>query len=446
LGENETPLPGKGMIIKQEGVIIMSELKKCYEMEALVPKFPYMPKDEWQGRIKKAKGLMADKGIDALLLFNRKNQVYYFGWVKPYPYVYPAAGIVPRDGPVTFCTEVLGINNLELKGYAERAVGFRGDPRAPTPIAAEPVEAIAELLKDLGLGKGTIAVDKGEFSWWDTFTLAEWEKLTSLLPEVKWVDAMTTIVWSQRNIKSLWEQGVIRKLMYATAKGYMKGVEVALPGINEKDVFRAMVDVWFDEGIIDSIYDMRVLQTSRNIATSFYEDHILEEGDYIFLDGGPSYKEYMADMQRQIWIGSPDKLEKLYPGFRKWVAAAEVAHIEIEDIIKPGTTLGELWQKGHEVLVRYLGKEYWDVIRSPRWIGWVGHNQGLYYHEPPYVVEGEPAELKPGMVVCVELPALDLEKRVWINMPENVYLITEKGFEPLTDMLGPNGVYIKYRV
>lgn len=423
----------------------MSELKKCYEIGALSPEWPYMPKDEWQGRIKKAKSLMKDNDIDAMLLFNRKNQVYYFGWVKPYPYVYPAAGIVPKDGPSTFFTEVLGINNLALKGYAEKAVGFRGDPRAPTPSAPVPIDALAELLKDMGLEKGTIAVDKGQFSWWDTLTLAEWEKLTSYLPKVKWVDAMDTIVWAQRTLKSPWEQDVIRKLMYATAKGYMKGVQVALPGVNEKDVFYAMMDVWMkEERIIDSIYDMRVLQTSRNVATAFYEDHILKEGDYIFLDGGPSYKEYMADMQRQIWIGHPDKLEEMYPGFRKWVAAAEVAHIEIEGFLKPGTPMGELWQKGHEVLVRYLGDWYWDVIRSNRYIGWVGHCQGLYYHEPPYVVENETAELKAGMVMCLELPALNLEKKVWINMPENVYLITEDGFEPLTDMLGPNGVYIKY--
>jgi Xaa-Pro aminopeptidase len=204
----------------------MSELKKCHESEALSPKFPYMPQNEWEGRIKKAKGLMQDKRIDALLLFNRKNQVYYFGWVKPYPYVYPAAGIVPREGPVTLFTEVLGTNTLELKGYAERAVGFRGDTRAPTPTAAEPVEAMAELIRDLGLGKGTIAVDKGAFSWWSTFTLGEWEKLISLLPEVKWVDAMDTVVWPQRLIKTPWEQNVIRKLMYVTAKGYLKGVYV----------------------------------------------------------------------------------------------------------------------------------------------------------------------------------------------------------------------------
>jgi len=424
---------------------LSSELKKCYEMKVLSPKFPYMPRDEWESRIKKARELMKEKGIDALLLLNRKNQVYYFGFTKPYPYVYPAVGILPREGPATFFTEVLGINYLELKGYAERAVGFRGDPRAPTPVAPVPVEALIELIKDLGLEKGTIAVEKGPFGWWSyNFTLGDWEKLVRALPNVKWVDAMETVVWPQRMIKTPWEQGVMRKLAYATAKGYLKAVEVAAPGVNEKQVFYAMLEVWMKEGIIDSIYEMYVLQTSRNIATSFYEDHVLQEGDYIFLDGGPSYKEYQIDMQRIIWIGSPTKLEEKFPGFRKWAAAAEIAHIEIEDMLKPGTKLGDIWLKGHEVLVKHLGDWYWKVIRSPKWIGWVGHNQGLYLHEPPYIVEGETAELKPGMVVCVELPAFDLEKRVFINMPENIYLITDKGFEPLTDLLGPNGIYIKY--
>lgn len=357
--------------------------------------------------------------------------------------MYPAAGIVPREGPTTFYTEVLGINALELKGYAERSVGFRGDTRAPTPTAPEPIEALAELIKDLGLEKGTIAVDKGPFSWWKTFTLEEWEKLTKELPNVNIVDAMNNIVWPQRKIKTPWEQDVIRKLDYATAKGYMKGMQVAEPGVNEKEVFRTMMDTWLDEGIVDSIYEMNVLQTSRNFATSFYEDHILEEGDYIFLDGGPSYKEYMSDIQRMIWMGTRKELEEKYPDFQKYVNAAEIATLEFEKILEPGVTMGELWQKGHEVLTDRLGDEYWDVIRSPEYIGWSGHCQGLYYHEPPYMVEGSEEELEPGMVVCCEFPALSLEEGVWFNMPENTYLITETGFECLTDMLGPNGVYLK---
>jgi len=415
----------------------MTELKKCYERKMLSPEFPYMPKAEWEGRIKKAKKIMADKGVDALFLLNRKNWTYYFGWVKPYPYVYPAAGIVPKDGPATFITEVLGINSLELKGYAERAIGFRGDTKAPTPVSPDPVVAMADLIKDLDLENGTIGVELGPFGWWTGFTQAEWENLKKQLPKVKWVDAQETVVWPQRMIKTQWEQDTMRRMYQVACRGYLKAIEFARPGVNEKDVFKAMMEVWLNEGIIDSIYSMSVLQTSRNIATSFYEDHILKQGDYIFLDGGPSYKEYEVDCQRQIWIGDPGDEA------RKWAYSAEIAHIEVEDLIKPGTKMGALWQKGHEVIARYLGKSIWQDIRSPQWIGWVGHSVGLGLHEPPYIVEGAPEELQPGMVINLEFPAFSVKKRVFYNMPENTYIITKNGFENLTLDLGPYGIYIK---
>lgn len=423
----------------------MEDLKKCVETEALSPQFPYMPKNEWEGRVKKAKGLMEEKGIDALLLFGRKSQVYYFGYVKPYPFQFPGAGIVPREGPTTFITEILGTNTLQLKGYAERALKYRGDTRAPTPIAPDPVKALAELIEDLGLANKKIAVDKGPFSWWGmNFTLGEWEMLSKLLPKVKWADAMEEVVLPQTNIKTRWEQDVMRKLAYTVAKGYSKAISVAAPGVNEKDVWHAMLNEWIKEGIVDSIWETYTVQTSRNVATSFYEDHVLEPGDYIFMDCGPSYKEYQCDCQRMIWIGSPSQLEQKFPGFKKKSYAAEQTHIEVEDMMKPGTELGDIWQKGHEILCKYLGEEYWKVIRSPSWIGWVGHNQGLYMHQPPYIVEGETSVLKPGQIVCIEFPVLDLEKGVFINMPEDIYLITERGHECLTEMLGPKGVYIKY--
>jgi Xaa-Pro aminopeptidase len=238
-------------------------------------------------------------------------------------------------------------------------------------------------------------------------------------------------------IKTPWEQDVLRKLYQATCRGYLKAVEMARAGVNEKKLFYTMMETWMEEGIIDSIYTMEVLQTSRNIATSFYEDHILEKGDYIFLDGGPSYKEYEADCQRQIWIGDVGREAS------KWAYAAEITHIEIEDLLKPGTKCGELWQKGHEVLARYLGDWIWKHIRSPQWIGWVGHSVGLQLHEPPYIVENGEEELEEGMVINLEYPAFDVEKRVFWNMPENTYIITKNGFENLTLDLGPNGIYVK---
>jgi Xaa-Pro aminopeptidase len=422
----------------------MSELSKCTQVEALNPKFPYMPEEEWQSRIDIVAKNMTENGVDALLILNRKNQVYYFGAIKPYPYVFPAVGIITARGESVIFSDTIGCGNYIQRGYAKRAVYFVGDSRAPTKWSPLPVDALSELIKDLGLESGVIGLEKSDFGWWDqNFTLNEYEKLQANLPKVTWRDSMKDIIWPQRMIKTEWEQDVIRKLMHVTALGYMKGMDKAMPGVNEKEVFYAMVEEWMKHGIIDSIYEMNVLQTSRGV-TSYYEDHVLEEGDYIFFDGGPSYKEYGADMQRQVWIGSPTALEKRYPGFRKFTHAAEIVHMEIEDYLKPGIPMGDLYTKSCELLVKQLGESYWEQIHHPNFIGWLGHSQGLYFHEPPYIVENETEVLKEGMIVCLELPAMEVAKGICYNMPEPVYLITESGFEPLTDALGPFGVYYKY--
>ena len=82
-----------------------TEYHKAYEGESLNPFFPYMPKEEWEGRISKARSLMAEKGLDALLILNREDSLYFFGQQKPYKMVFPYLGIIPREGPVTMISE-----------------------------------------------------------------------------------------------------------------------------------------------------------------------------------------------------------------------------------------------------------------------------------------------------------------------------------------------------
>lgn len=414
----------------------MSELKKCYERGELSPRFAYMPKEEWEGRIKKAREFMGEKNIDALFLLNELSWTYYFGLVKPFAFPWPTVAIVPKDGPTTIITEVLALNSFALKGYAERAIGYRGDPLAPTPTAPDPVTVIVELVKDMGLDSKTLGVEMGPFSWWQGLTMGEWEKLKSMVPRVKWVDGSESVIWRQRIKKTPWEIEVFRKLCKVTCKGYMKAIEMAAPGVNEYDLFKAMMKVWLDEGIIGSISKIKAAN-STNIAVGCYEDRILEEGDHIFFDLGASYKEYQADIQRQIWIGNPGR-EAM-----KWIYAAEIAGIEVEGLLKAGTKLGDIWQKGYEVLAKYLGDSIWKDIRSPGWISFIGHSIGLGEHEPPYIVENSPLMLEPGMIINIELAAPDFSKGEAWNMPEDTYLITEDGFECLTLGVGPKGVYIK---
>ena len=95
-----------------------------------------------------------------------------------------------------------------------------------------------------------------------------------------------------------------------------------------------------DLGIVDSMnYRLNVVHFSTSVSP--YRDRILKKGDFIVFDGGPSYKGYVADVQRMLHIGDPGK------EIRRLGRLAARAHEAVEDILKAGVTAGELWRVGY---------------------------------------------------------------------------------------------------
>ena len=65
-----------------------SEIKKSFKLQSLNPQYPYMPREEWESRIEKARGLMEEKGLDAMIILTNQNRLYFFGSAKSYKYGY----------------------------------------------------------------------------------------------------------------------------------------------------------------------------------------------------------------------------------------------------------------------------------------------------------------------------------------------------------------------
>jgi len=406
-----------------------TELSKAVERESLNPKFPYMPKEEWDSRIKMIRDLMEKNGLDAVMILNNQNSRYFFGSGKTYKNVYPAVGIIPNKGPATIIMESGDALVVDMEGYAERTIGYRGDTQAPTPTAPDPVMLVAEVLMDTDLGNATIGMEFGSFMWWDGINMNEWEQLKRQVPEAKFVDA-TDLIWEMRMIKSQWEVDVMRHLYRVTCKGYSQIIHNAKPGVNEMDLFYDAMKIWIDERIVDSTnYELNVLN-----AIQPYRDRVLKEGDWIMLDGGPSYKGYCADIQRFIHIGDPGK------GVLRAATLAYEGLMAAEEILKPGITAGEIWMTAFTTIGE-KDPDSWRKARSRRLVGWVGHGEGLNLHEPPYLVEGSDAIIREGMIIAVEVPSF--YERSFANMPEDTYLITKDGFEKLTMDLGPGDAYVK---
>lgn len=406
-----------------------SELQKTVQRESRKPEYPYMPVEEWEARIARARGEMEQSGLDALMILNGQNRLYFFGSTKTYRNLFPSVGIVPRKGQVTMINESADALVLNAEGYADWNIGYRGDPQAPTPTAPDPIAIIIEVMNELGLDGKTVGMEYGRGMWWDGLTMNEWETIRSAFPRTKFVDA-TPLIWNLRVIKSAWEAGVMRHLHKLTAQGYMEMIGKIGPGKNERELFYDLLRGWIDTGIVDSTnYTLSCIN-----AIQPYRDRILKQGDWMMLDGGPTYKGYCSDMQRFVHIGDPG------PEFGKFSRLACDGMWAAEEILKPGVTAGELWTAAYAVMAD-KDPLMWRRARSKRMVGWIGHGEGLNIHEPPYIVEGSEEVIREGMIIALEVPSYF--NNTFANMPEDTYLITADGYEKLSSDLGPLDTYVR---
>jgi Xaa-Pro aminopeptidase len=408
------------------------------EIKKEVP-FPYIPYGEYKSRIEKAKELMENQGIDGLLVFAPEDMLYYFGlgfvgqWER-YPYF--RGGIIPREGEPIFVGETLMIDTVDLESWVTNTKRFAGHPNPPTPQCPDPIPIFIDAVKEAGLANKTVGVEYKLYDL-DGVSLKDFERIKEGLRDAKLVDA-THMIMSQRAIKSKWEQNVMRQNAKATAKAYLKAIEFAEEGVTEREIYNIIIGSLLKEGVIESPWYNIVCTFASlgNFACFKFTDRKLKKGDIVLLDAGARYKGYIVDMQRTIHIGEPS------PEIRHLAKASKIAYEAALEILGPGVPVGDLWKIPCEA-IRKVDPKIARDWESEKYISWVGHSIGIRIHEPPILVKDGKEELKPGMIVTVEIPGMDIEKGIMGDMPEDMFLITENGYEWLTEPLGPPGLWIK---
>ena len=143
----------------------------------------------------------------------------------------------------------------------------------------------------------------------------------------------------------------------------------------------------------------------------------------ILVDFPVRYNGYMADQTRMFSIGDlPDKFHKAYAFCR------EVEQRTIEKA-RPGSSSKELYLLGTQMAQDsgydkgYLGLEGKKSV-------FVGHGLGLEVNEFPIIGQGQDYPVEAGIVVAIEPKVLFPQEGV-VGI-ENMYLITDGGYEKLT--------------
>jgi Xaa-Pro aminopeptidase len=392
--------------------------------------FPEIPQDEFSLRKKKAIGLMEEYDIDGLLLFNPMNVNYYSGYRRSWTTNWPQCCVFSKDGTMSLIVPQI------MHEFSRSATWLEDEwirPYGGSPfwgLLQDPIELIVKTVKDMGLAAKKIGVETGSPTTYMILAFSDFERIRNELPKAEFKDAVG-MIWEQRGIKTAWEQNIMRELVQLTTKGFKKAIESAYDGITEKEMLKICWNVFIEGGACDTPMAGDLMfrggATKYSMSTPRQVDRALTKGSQMFFDGGASLKGYYCDCQRHLCIGEPPALH------RRLMEISEAGQRAAESKIKPGNRICDVHAAAMSVIdnvPKDLSSQGVEHLYSHTFMG---HAEGLNIHEPPWITADNKTVIEPGMVLALEIPALDIPQfRVLGGFPEDIYLVTEDGHEVLT--------------
>ncbi|MCL5962494.1 MAG: Xaa-Pro peptidase family protein [Chloroflexi bacterium] len=392
------------------------------------PRFADFPRDEWERRINRAKQLMNENGIDALVVWMRENVRYFFGFQTTHweiPSIQPGVGIIPLEGdPVIIVPDLLLIN-AQVLGWSRNIIY---QPRAhEVPKERALPKEVANIVKELGCGNKTIALESGPLGcMWIPRPLNDIEAFINDLPDAKFVDG-DKVIWGCRMIKSPLEIERIKRAAQVITDCHAAIVEQFRPGMTEQDVAKIIHGVEIDSGELRGGDTCLVAHLVCNLEKEgicdilALDDVMIGKNDYIQADLQHKHKGYWADTARMFQV-SPitDIMKRNYELCAEGLDNAAAA-------IKPGVRIAEVYRTAVEPIVK-AGYRPFEMA---------GHGIGLHPHEPPSIDGTNDMILEPGMVFTIEVWVFtDLKRHDGSGVfgYEDQYVCTDTGHERIVGL------------
>jgi Xaa-Pro aminopeptidase len=359
------------------------------------PLYADFPRTEYEDRVRRARREMAERKLDALVMWDPANIRYFSGFhslhwsslsISPAVYLLPLEREPIIAVPDFFSGVAQGYTYLE-------DIRLQPKPHITKNIRQIPVD-IAQVVKDLGFGHGRIGLESGWLGGMAALRpISDIDRFRAELADATFVEACD-LIWKCRAIKSAIEVEALKQATQAIVGAYGEVVSSFRLGMSERDVGRLL-----RRTILERTEDCTppiATASSRRIpmpdTPSFYDEVTLSVGDRLVLEPLPSYKGYYGSCCRCFQIGPlPDEVLLKAEGVDRAQAAAMAA-------IKPGVQA--------KTLLEVIDQALRDAGMGST-IEMAGHGVGLNTQEPPMIAEEETATFEEGMVLAVEVWVVD---------------------------------------
>lgn len=351
-------------------------------------------------RIRRLQGLMAERGIDVVLLSVGPDLPYFTGY-EAMPSERLTMLVVTPVGEPTLVIPELEAPRAERLDVALSVWTELDDP----------LKRVVELV---GSGR-SIAV--GDHTW-ATFVV----RLQDLLHRGAWSPAsyLTSVL---RVRKDSSEVALLREAArQADAVAARIPSEVSFAGSTEMEVARQVQGMLVEEG--HNRAEFAIVGSGPNGASPHHEpeERVIEDGDVVVIDFGGSLGGYKSDTTRTFVVGAPSSIQS---EVHEVVLRANEAG---RDAVEPGVPCEAVDRAAREVIE--------DAGYGGFFIHRTGHGIGLEVHEDPYMVEGNTHVLEEGMAFSVE-PGIYMPMQFGVRI-EDIVVCVRDGADVLNN--SPRGL------
>jgi len=366
---------------------------------------------ERRGRIERARRLMAEQRMDAIVLAGGTSLAYFTGirWGNSERLT---AVVIPKTGDPYIVTPAFEEDRTREQ--------LTDGPMARTDIATwqedeSPFALLAKGLKDRGLASARIGVE-------ETTRFVFVDSVAAAAPAMAFVSA-TPITAGCRMIKDAHEVALMRMASEATLKCYEAVFKALAPGMTQNQV-GALIAAGYGRLGFPGDASVQVGEYTA-LPHGSVKPETIREGTIIMVDDGCTVEGYQSDITRTFVLGkATDKMRKIFDiVHRAQTAALQAA--------KPGVPLEDIDAAGRRVIV--------DAGYGPGFTYFthrLGHGLGMDGHEWPYLVKNnmfgwqKALTLQPGMVFSDE-PGIYIRGEFGVRLEDDMH-ITPDGAELFT--------------
>lgn len=362
---------------------------------------PPFDADELSGRAERARSLLEERSLDALVVSGDFSAGMNYYWLS---------GHLPRDFQLNYSRPHVMV--LPLRGepflyvYDVNAENARGLSWVDDVVPYVPPfdgAALGAALRARGLDRARIGLELGEDQR-ILFPALALDELRRECPQLELVDA-AELIWRLRMPKSEAEVAYIAESNRINGDALRAAFGSLRAGDDEVDVARAVGRSIVEAGAVRPPYaQLNVLSEAKSRARGGgarllgpLPEFSLAEGDLLFVDSGAVTAGYWGEFVRMAAVGDAADTKRAHHDairsiVQRSIAESLFAGTTYEDVVRHLVTLYE--EHG------YGADQYGAYVRTPPLH--YCHGVGLAGSEPPFVRHDSREVLEPGMVITAE--------------------------------------------